>query len=216
MFKIAHFIFINRHYQLQMKTIILNCNPDKSDITAETMVAQTVQLFGKLDHQIQQFNLRNMNINYCIGCWDCWVKTPGICKIKDDMSQILKAVINSDLVIFLSPLNMGFISSEMKKIQERIIPLVLPNIDIVEDEFHHKKRYDKYPKLGLIMLREMDTTDEDIQINTDIFNRFALNFRTDVLFSMTYGYKYEEKIYEACSNKWIAEKAQEQLEVVNG
>jgi len=132
------------------------------------------------------------------------------------MHLIHQAVINADHVIFLSPLKMGFITTEMKKIQERLIPLLLPNIDIVENELHHKKRYDHYPKLSLLLLREISTTEEDIKINLDVFKRFALNFRSEVLFSTTYGYQFEEIIYEACNFKRIAEKAKEQLEAVNG
>jgi len=199
-----------------MKTLLIDCNPDKADIVSENMIRRTEQIFIDHGDHTQRINIRELNINFCIGCWDCWVKTPGKCTIKDEMQYIHKAVINSEHVIFLSPLKMGFISTEMKKVQERLIPLLLPNIDIVEGEFHHKKRYDKYPKLSLLMLREIDTTDEDIKINQDIFKRFALNFRSEVLFSTTYGYQYEEIIYETCNFERISEKAKEQLEAVNG
>ncbi|MBU1012337.1 MAG: NAD(P)H-dependent oxidoreductase [Bacteroidetes bacterium] len=199
-----------------MKTLLIDCNPDKADIVSENMVIRTAQIFKNHGDHTQRINIRELNINFCIGCWDCWVKTPGKCTIKDEMQYIHQAVINADHVIFLSPLKMGFICTEMKKIQERIIPLLLPTIDIVEGEFHHKKRYDKYPKLSLLMLREIDTTDDDIKINQDIFKRFALNFRSEVLFSTTYGYQFEEIIYEACNFERISEKAKEQLEAVNG
>jgi len=199
-----------------MKTVLIDCNPDKTDVVSENMVDQTEQIFNDQGHYTQRLIIRDMNIHFCVGCWDCWVKTPGKCTIKDEMQLIHKAVINADHVIFLSPLKMGFISTEMKKVQERLIPLLLPNIDIVEDECHHKKRYDHYPKLSLLLLREISTTEEDIKINQDIFKRFTLNFRSEVLFSTTYGYKYEDIIYEACNFERIAEKAKEQLEAVNG
>ncbi|PKP33088.1 MAG: flavodoxin family protein [Bacteroidetes bacterium HGW-Bacteroidetes-17] len=199
-----------------MKTILIDCNPDKADIVSENMVKRTEQIFKNQGQNTQRINIRDLDIRFCFGCWDCWVKTPGKCTIKDEMHLIHQAVINADHVIFLSPLKMGFITTEMKKIQERLIPMLLPNIDIVEGEFHHKKRYEKYPGLSLLMLREINTTDEDIKINQDIFKRFALNFRSEVLFSTTYGYQFEEVIYEACNFERFSEKAKEQLKVANG
>ena len=32
----------------------------------------------------------SLKINPCIGCNDCWLKTPGECTIKDDFEMILK------------------------------------------------------------------------------------------------------------------------------
>ena len=32
-----------------------------------------------------------MKIAPCIGCNACWLKTPGVCAVKDDYEQILKA-----------------------------------------------------------------------------------------------------------------------------
>ena len=33
---------------------------------------------------------KDMKISHCIGCNYCWLKTPGICTIKDDYEIILK------------------------------------------------------------------------------------------------------------------------------
>ena len=62
--------------------------------------------------------IRNQQLKYCMGCWDCWVKSPGICAIKDDMGDVLESFIKSDLVIFASPMLMGFPSSLMKKVND--------------------------------------------------------------------------------------------------
>ena len=117
-----------------------------------------------------------MNLKYCTGCWSCWWRTPGLCAINDDGEEIFRSVINSDFVIFASPLKAGFTSSELKKITDRLVSLLHPYIKVKDGEFHHRKRYESYPDFGVIVLPEEDTDDEDLRIVSDIYDRLALNF----------------------------------------
>ena len=48
------------------------------------------------------------------------------------------------------PHSKSFISAKLKTVNDRSIPLVHPYIEIVNDECHHIKRYDEYPKLARI------------------------------------------------------------------
>ncbi|MGN0352574.1 MAG: site-2 protease family protein [Roseburia sp.] len=52
----------------------------------------------------------NMDINNCIGCNYCWLKTPGICTIKDDYEGILKKIIQADQVWIVADTHFEFIS----------------------------------------------------------------------------------------------------------
>jgi multimeric flavodoxin WrbA len=72
--------------------------------------------------------LNQVKIKNCIGCLRCWHSTPGICTgIKgDEADEIIQKVINSDLVIFLTPLTFGGYSSELKKIIGRLLGLLQP------------------------------------------------------------------------------------------
>ena len=135
--------------------------------------------------KIECFTLRKMNIKYCTGCWSCWLKTPGECPLKDEMPKILRSVIHSDLTVFVSPVIMGFVSKHIKKAGDRLIPLVHPYIDISEKECHHISRYDKYPKLGLMLIEEQSNDARgNVGIITDIYKRNALNFKSKLAFSI--------------------------------
>lgn len=145
--------------------------------------------------QLDYFTLRKMDIKYCTGCWSCWLKTPGECPLKDEMPQILKSFIHSDLTIFVSPIVMGFVSKYIKKVNDRIIPLVHPYIGIFENELHHLKRYERYPELGLMLLGDLETSgleensneemvQHDYGIISDIYRRMALNLKTKLSFSV--------------------------------
>lgn len=138
--------------------------------------------------EFESFNIRDMNIKFCCGCFGCWVKTPGKCIQNDEMPKILQSIINSDLTVFLSPVQMGFVSANIKKVCDKLIPLVHPYIDIFFGECHHMKRYDTYPKLGLVLIDEEQTNKECHDIISDVYQRMAINLKTELVFSiMTHG-----------------------------
>jgi len=139
-----------------------------------------------------------MNINYCIGCWDCWLKTPGICRLRDDHELVLKSLVNSHHVLFISNIRTGFISSTLKKTMDRIIPCVLPYIREYKNESHHYPRYEYFPKFHIMLLKNDLTLETETKLMADYFYRVSLNFNTDVV-SFT-AYKKKGDLANVISN----------------
>lgn len=129
-------------------------------------------------HEIIYFKLRELNINYCTGCWDCWVKTPGLCAIKDDQEKILKYLPHVDHLIFLSPIILGYESSLIKVFKDRFIPTAHPYIQIYQGEQHHYPRYEHLPKLSFIGIEDELTIQEDIDLIKQTYERVSLNFNS--------------------------------------
>lgn len=155
----------------------------------------------KKENEVIRFDLKGMDLKYCMGCWSCWWKTPGQCAIKDDGEKIFREVINSDFFIFASPLVAGFTTAELKKITDRLIALLHPYITIIDGEFHHRKRYARYPDYGVIVQAEEDTDDTDINIISDIYDRLALNFHSRKKYLRTIDKTtIEELANETCNN----------------
>lgn len=94
---------------------------------------------------INVIRFSDQSINACIGCWNCWLKTPGKCVMNDSMSSHYEDYINSDKVILLMDTAQGFIDHTAKAFLDRTIALYHPYIEIVNNECHHWARYDKYP-----------------------------------------------------------------------
>lgn len=124
--------------------------------------------------------LRDMEVKSCTGCFGCWVKKPGECVFEDDSIAIRKAAINTDLLLFASPLIMGFPSALLKVVQDKMLPLLLPYIDLIDKECHHQRRYEQYPDIGLLYTNMKDADDEEIAIVKEIYDRFAINFHSHV------------------------------------
>ena len=178
-----------------MKILILNGNPKKENKDFDQYLNLLMDELSQDRNQVTFINIRDKKILHCKGCWNCWVKTPGECSFDDDSKSIRELYINSDMVIFASPLIMGFISAIMKKLMDKLIPLLHPYIEFVRNEAHHSKRYDKYPLIGLLY-QDKSKNDTDAEITTDIFNRFAINFRTDLAFSFSINTEIADVINE--------------------
>lgn len=163
-----------------MKITILNGNPYPDNQEFDEYLNNLAKLLELSDNSVVHFKLREMKIQHCRGCFGCWVKTPGQCIFKDDSHAICREVINSHFVLFAAPLVMGFPSAILKIALDKLIPILHPYIELVDNkECHHEKRYDKeYPLIGLIIEREDDTDSEDVEIVREIFLRFAIDFRT--------------------------------------
>ena len=94
----------------------------------------------------------------------------------------------------------GFTSSTLKKITDRLIVLLHPYIKLINGESHHQKRYNKYPDFGLILKKETDTDNEDLDIVNDIYDRFAINFHCEKKYMKYIDHdKVEDIIYETCN-----------------
>ncbi len=125
----------------------------------------------------ETIHLNSMNINPCVGCFRCWHTTPGICSgvRQDDAENILRTVIQSQLLVFLTPLTYGGYSSEIKKIYGRFLGLLQPGIQMIDGEVHHLKRYDEYP--SFLAIGMTDEIDEDVvELFKTLVDRNSKNF----------------------------------------
>jgi len=161
-------------WMADMKALILD-GSNEDDRTSEAVHRSVVDVLLGLKWEVQTLILREMKIAPCMGCFGCWVQTPGRCVIDDMGRDIARSFIRSDLAIFLSPVTFGGYSSELKKGLDRSIGLIMPFFTKIGGEVHHKPRYKKYPSLmGIGVLSKKD--EESERIFKTLLQRNALNF----------------------------------------
>ena len=113
----------------------------------------------------------------CLGCFGCWLKTPGICVINDAGRDVTKAYVQSDMTVYLTPVTFGGYSSALKKAVDRLIPSVSPHFMKINGETHHRPRYEKYPRLIAIgVLHHADAESE--RIFKTLVERNAINMHS--------------------------------------
>ncbi len=156
-----------------MKAVLLDGSRhgDSSSQLVRPAIATELKAHG---WSLQPFTLRELEIHHCWGCFGCWVQTPGRCLINDVARDIAAAVINSDLVIHLTPVTFGGYSSELKKALDRMICLVSPFFTKIGGEIHHKPRYERFPYL--LGIGTVEQADEELKrIFTKLVHRNAIN-----------------------------------------
>lgn len=167
-----------------MKAVILDgSNDQKSPFT--TVNSIVTSKFEEEGWTVDNYVLREEKIATCIGCFGCWLKTPGVCILKDKGQEIAKKVIQADLVVMLTPITFGGYSYQLKKMVDRLIPNILPFFTRIGGEIHHQPRYDKNPDMLVIgYLPQPDAECEDIfskLIKRNAINMHSLHYQVDIL-----------------------------------
>jgi hypothetical protein len=139
----------------------------------EQSLHQALQAHG---YDVDRALLWEVPIAYCRGCFECWTRTPGVCRTDDDARDIARRFMQSDLVVLLTPVTFGGYSSHLKKALDRAIGILSPFFFRVDGETHHRRRYRRYPALlGVGVLPAPDLEDESIF--RDLVRRNAINLR---------------------------------------
>lgn len=156
-----------------MDIVVLDGKIEKTELSA--LIES--ELMAKLkEHSLDWIYLSEKHIKPCMGCFGCWVKTPGICVISDDATEIIRKMVNCDLVVDLSPVTFGGYSSELKKMLDRSIPILLPYFKRVKGEIHHFQRYENVP--ANLMIGYQETSDPlSAECFLNLTRRNALNMQ---------------------------------------
>ena len=114
--------------------------------------------------------------NNCIGCFSCWIKHPKRCALKDDFSEIVEFLKDSDEIVLISRCRYGCYSASTKRVLERCIGYVLPHFTIRNNEIHHQSRYNKKLKLSTYFYGNID--DEDKKAIEKLVEANSINLNT--------------------------------------
>jgi multimeric flavodoxin WrbA len=130
-----------------MTTVILSagCLELPSLRALEGVVRAQLLQWGET--QIQTFELASMKLAYCQGEFDCWVKTPGVCRAHDAEQDIVRAIHDAERLVLIDAVTDGGHSYIVKRAQDRMICLLSPFFEKRASLTHHERRYDKMARL---------------------------------------------------------------------
>ena len=106
-----------------MKVLAINGSPRKTWNTA-TMLNKALEGAASEGAKTEIIHLYDLNFKGCTSCYACKLKggkSYGKCAYKDELTPVLKKILEIDGLILGSPIYIGTITGEMKKFLERLI-----------------------------------------------------------------------------------------------
>ena len=118
-------------------------------------------------------------IKKCMGCFGCWLKTPGRCVIPDEYQRMGELAAKAEELTIISKCSFGSYSSFVKNVLDRSISYVLPFFEIREGEMHPRKRYDNQFLMRVIFYGS-DITEEEKETAKELVKANAVNLHGKV------------------------------------
>jgi multimeric flavodoxin WrbA len=111
----------------------------------------------------------------CLGCFGCWLKTPGNCVIHGDgNAELLSALVGADLVFLVGETPYGCFSQPIKALLDRCLPLLLPFFRRFRGEMHHRLRYRALPRVVAAAMGE--ASEAELASYGELVDAFCDNF----------------------------------------
>lgn len=99
-----------------MKITVLTGSPHKNG-TSNTLVNELIRGAQEAGHEITRFDTAFLTIHPCIGCDHCGMNGP--CVFQDDMPKILDTILESDMIVFATPIYYFGFSAQIKSAIDR-------------------------------------------------------------------------------------------------
>ena len=108
---------------MKMRAVVLNgarTEDAPEDDTVNLLSEVITSELQRSGFEVDNIVLREKRIASCTGCFGCWLRTPGKCLIDDDGRKVAEKAIQSNLLVYLTPVTFGGYSSELKKALDRM------------------------------------------------------------------------------------------------
>lgn len=123
-------------------------------------------------------DLSQLHIANCVGCFGCWVKTPGKCVIRDDAVRIYPRIAESSRVLYVSRIQFGSYDTPMKTMLERAIPVQQAFIRLWHGEAHHVQRRVLPKQATIIGYGDISVEEQSVFRRLVARNAYNMNFES--------------------------------------
>lgn len=101
-----------------MKIAILNGSPKKGNTAA--MAEAFADGAREAGHKVEILHVGKMKIAGCLGCEYCHTKGEGKCVQKDDMEKVIPAYLESDMIVFATPVYYFDMTAQLSAAIQRV------------------------------------------------------------------------------------------------
>jgi NAD(P)H-dependent FMN reductase len=104
------------------EVLALNGSPRAGSGATSRLLAPLLEGMRRAGAATELIRVRDLGLEPCIGCYSCWVQTPGRCIHDDGMERALEAWSRADLVVLGTPVYHGCMTGLMKTFLDRLLP----------------------------------------------------------------------------------------------
>lgn len=106
-----------------MKVLALNGSPRMKASATFHLLTHLTEGMRRAGAETELHHVRKLDLHNCIGCYSCWVRTPGTCIHRDQMDELLRGSHSqADLIVFGTPLYHFSMTATMKTFIDRTLP----------------------------------------------------------------------------------------------
>ena len=134
------------------------------------------QIIPSLPPNTKIFSKEIDTIKGCLGCFNCWIKTPGKCIIIDSYSEMPKFILENGTCIIITEIKYGCYTSYVKNVLDRLPSgLLLPFFQTVNGEIHHVPRHKNTALKFIVIGYGQDVTYAEEKTFKDLIKRNMIN-----------------------------------------
>ena len=103
-----------------MKNVVVISSSLRNGSNSEILAKEFVR-GASIKHNVEYISLKDINFKFCLGCLSC--QKTGKCVINDDMIEIEEKMVNSDVIVFATPIYYYEMSGQLKTLLDRGNPM---------------------------------------------------------------------------------------------
>ena len=113
------------------KVLILSGSPRKNG-NSDILCDEFARGAAEAGNHVEKIRVSEKNIGFCRACYAC--RGTGVCAIKDDMAEVLRKMIDADVLVLASPVYFYSIDAQLKALIDRTVAHWL---DVKNKEFYY-------------------------------------------------------------------------------
>ncbi len=106
--------------------LAINGSPREAEGVTDLVTRKFLEGARVAGAETETVYLSGLKMADCLGCFECWFKTPGTCRHKDDVPGVQEKMRRADVLVYATPLYICTMSALMKRFLDRIIPMAEP------------------------------------------------------------------------------------------
>jgi len=120
-----------------MKIVAINGSPHKGKGNTAVVLGPFLEGLRDAGADVELLYVKDLDIHPCLGCFACWIKTPGKCVQDDDMAALLSRLREADVWVLATPLYNDGPSGPLKNLMDRTMPLLRLPVEVRSGRSRH-------------------------------------------------------------------------------